>query len=260
MKLRIDQFQWQHLTFVPNASYFCGMSHALKYVSFAAAVILISCSGEKIRTPKILPFYGPSTDGSETPLHYEDAYAIPDFSFTDQHGKPIRKNDLEGKICVSNFFFATCQGICPRMNAQLKRVYDQYKDDPDLVILSHTVDPERDSASVLSDYAKKLGVEGQSWHFVTGNKEQLYDQAINGYYLPVSEGTRKGRRFIHSDKMALLDVNQHIRGYYTGTDSLEIDELIRAIMLLKNEKNMTRDYLDSLISLQNKSVDVIKVQ
>lgn len=161
-------------------------------------------------------------------------HTIPGFSFTDQDGQTKAKADVEGKIYVAEFFFTTCTGICPKMNANMDKVYAKYKDKPDFLILSHTVDPEHDSVPVLKAYAAKHHADSKNWWFVTGDKKQLYRMARQGYL--VDDGVYTGEEdFVHTQWFALVDKTGHVRGLYEGTKQQDVSRLIEDIDRLMEE-------------------------
>ncbi len=183
-----------------------------------------------------LPYYGERdvvktmVDGKEV---IDTVYhSIPDFSFTNLDGRTISQKDLEGKIYVADYFFATCPGICPVMTSNMLRVQQKFKDRPDLFFISHTVDPDRDSAEALLEYALKVHADTSNWFFVTGDKKALYEQARRGYLIPAQEGDGGPEDFIHSEKLVLVDKNRHIRGFYDGTSVSSVDSLIEDIKVL----------------------------
>lgn len=161
-------------------------------------------------------------------------HTIPGFAFTDQDGQTKAKADVEGKIYVAEFFFTTCTGICPKMNANMDKVYAKYKDKPDFLILSHTVDPEHDSVPVLKAYATKHNADAKNWWFLTGDKKQLYRMARQGYL--VDDGVYTGEEdFVHTQWFALVDKAGQIRGLYEGTKQPDVDRLIVDIDRLMEE-------------------------
>lgn len=177
-----------------------------------------------------LPYYGPAE------LPDKSKHTIASFTFTNQYGETITNKDVQGKIYVTDYFFVTCKSICPIMAKQMKRVYDEFKNDNDVLILSHTVNPEEDSVPVLKKYAEQHGVLDRKWLFLTGDKKQLYEMARKSYLLNAEEGDGGPDDFIHTQNFALIDKHGHIRGYYDGTDSLEVSRLITDIKVLKQEK------------------------
>jgi len=183
-----------------------------------------------------LPFYGPReavtviVDGEEqTDTIY---HSIADFNFINQNGNPVSEADYEGKIYVADFFFTTCQSICPIMTSQLERVQAEFAENEHIAILSHTVDPEMDSVEALKAYAENRTSINGKWNFVTGDKKELYRIARKGYMLSVAEGDGGPDDFIHSPLLVLIDKEKHIRGYYDGTIPEEVDVLINDIKVL----------------------------
>jgi protein SCO1/2 len=181
---------------------------------------------------RILAYFGPkrALKINDTTYHF-----IPSFQFTDQYNNAVTENTVKNKIYVTEYFFTTCQSICPIMNANLDKVYALFKNDPNFMILSHTVDPETDSISVLRNYAAKHKVTDKKWLFVTGKKTELYNIARTGYLLNAEQGNGGEEDFIHTQNFALIDKDRHIRGFYDGTDSLEINRLILEIKILQQE-------------------------
>jgi protein SCO1/2 len=162
-------------------------------------------------------------------------HTIPDFEFINQDGQKFNKQNVKNKIYVTEYFFTTCKSICPIMNTNLERVYAAFKNREDFLILSHTVEPEIDSVKILKEYSKLHKVTDNRWQFVTGDKKQLYNMARKGYLLNDENGNGDEDDFIHTQNFALVDKDFHIRGFYDGTDSKEIDRLIQEIKLLLQE-------------------------
>lgn len=162
-------------------------------------------------------------------------HTISDFSFISQDSSIVTQETVKNKIYIADFFFTTCKSICPKMTNHLMRVQNAFSDDPEIVIISHTVDPERDTPPVLAAYASKhKAIEGK-WYFVTGDKKQLYDVARNSYYITAMPGDGTGDDFIHSEKIVLVDKDKRIRGFYDGTDYYDITRLIEEVKVLKWE-------------------------
>ncbi|HVX51229.1 MAG TPA: SCO family protein [Chitinophagaceae bacterium] len=162
------------------------------------------------------------------------------FTFTTEDGKPFTDKDMLGKVCVVNYFFTTCKGICPRMNGNMKTmIYDEFKNEPDFMIVSHTCDPEIDSAGVLKKYAEKMGVDVNKWVFLTGRKDSLYQQARNSYLLddPKNNVVNINDQFLHTQFFALVDKNGNVRGQiYDGLKIEELKQLQKDIRALLQEK------------------------
>jgi len=194
---------------------------------------------EKKEAPlRYLPYFGPKFVDSNKDSTY---HSIKDFSFVNQHGETITLDSLKNKIIITEFFFTTCQSICPIMNTNLQKVYQRFAKQNDLLILSHTVDPEQDSVPVLKTYAELQGVKDRRWMFVTGSKKDLYQAARKSYLLNAEEGDGGEDDFIHTQNFALVDKNKHIRGYYDGTDSVEINRLITDLHLLIQEHDYKKN-------------------
>ncbi|WP_375444149.1 SCO family protein [uncultured Fibrella sp.] len=161
---------------------------------------------------------------------------VPGFALIDQNGKPVNQSVTKGKIHVADFFFTRCGTICPKIQLNLSRVQEIFKERNDLVFLSYSVDPENDGPAELKAYANKIGAKPGMWYFLTGDKAQIYHLAQRGYFLPVVDhGVSYGKpdeTFIHSEKLVLVDKEGIIRGFYDGTDKKDIDRLIAEIRVL----------------------------
>jgi protein SCO1/2 len=159
------------------------------------------------------------------------------FSFTNQEGQTVTEREVAGKVYVAEYFFTTCKGICPKMNTNMKKVYERFKDQKNFLILSHTVDPETDSVGRMKRYADSLGVGG-NWQFLTGSKEDLYKSARVNYLLddPKNSTERIEDQFIHTQFFALVDKNLQVRKIYDGLKRDELEEMTKDIQGLLNEK------------------------
>lgn len=164
-------------------------------------------------------------------------HQIKDFSFVDQDSVMITNDTFANQLYVADFFFTSCPSICPIMKVQLLRVYEKYQENDRVAILSHTIDPEYDIVPVLKDYATRLEVETDKWHFVTGEKETIYDMAQTSYYVATRENAQAPGGYEHSGAFILVDPNRHIRGVYDGTDPEAIDKLLLDIDTLLGEIN-----------------------
>jgi protein SCO1/2 len=149
------------------------------------------------------------------------------FSFQDQNGDRITNKDVDGKVYLAEFFFTTCPGICPKMNTNLRPVYEKYKNEPNFMILSHTVNPSTDSVSRLKRYADSLGVGSGHWIFLTGPKDSLYLAARLSYLLddPKNNLSPIDEQFIHTQFFALVDKNGYVRSIIDGLKKDEIAEM-----------------------------------
>jgi protein SCO1/2 len=171
-------------------------------------------------------------------------HTIPDFSLIDQHNDKVSRTLIEGKVHVADFFFARCPGICPKMSSQLQRVQEAFINNPDVVILSYSVDPKHDSVQALQNYAEQYGAIKGKWFLLTGEKNEIYNLAKNGYFISAMEGNVKSNdleeNFVHTDKFILIDKLGQIRGYYNGTDPADVDRLIVEMkVLLEEYKNQS---------------------
>jgi protein SCO1/2 len=188
---------------------------------------------------KKLPIYGErdwvtkTVDGKEvTDTIYNQ---IPAFSFINQYGDTVTEKATEGKIYVADFFFTTCPTICPVMKKQMIKVYDAYKDNEDVVILSHTIDPDHDTPEVLNKFSKDLGITGTKWQFLTGSKEKIYEIGQNSYMSTAAEDSTADGGFIHSGAFVLIDKDKHVRGMYDGTTEEGTQKLIADLKILLKE-------------------------
>jgi protein SCO1/2 len=166
-------------------------------------------------------------------------HQIPAFSLIDQNGKEVNATVTKNKIYIADFFFTRCTSICPKLSTELSRVQDLFLNQPNVVLLSHTVDPEHDSVEVIKTYAAEYGAVLGKWYFLTGDKKAIYQLAQQGYKIPTVDLGPKTESpenmFIHSEKLILVDRDRHIRGYYDGTDPKEVDRLILETKILLRE-------------------------
>ncbi|MCU0327470.1 MAG: SCO family protein [Chitinophagales bacterium] len=175
-----------------------------------------------------LNYYGPDAQNAKK-------YVVKPFSLLNQDSQIIQKDFFEGSIWVTEFFFSTCQGICPVMNKNMIRVQDSFRANPYFKILSHTVDPEYDKPYILKSYKKMHKGDSLQWQFVTGSSTILYDLARSSYFIAGPRDSTLAEDFVHSQLFCLIDPHFHIRGYYDGTDSEEVAKLISDIKLLQKE-------------------------
>ena len=223
------QFSFVRKPFAFEA-YLCTMNKNFinVFLTLGAATILFLgyrqfSHGQQIRE---LPYFNPIEKNVEQKTDSFKRHLVNDFSLTDQSGKIITRKDFENSITAVNFFFTTCKGICPRMNSQMARVYEKYKGNLEVQIISHTVNPENDSVPVLAEYAKRFHANANQWHFVTGDKPQLYNLARKSYLISDTRGDGGKEDFVHSQNFALIDKEGHIRGIYNGTDSSEVNRMM----------------------------------
>ena len=160
------------------------------------------------------------------------------FSFTSQDNRQITQKDVAGKVYIAAYFFTTCKGICPKMNTNMKDVYETFKHEKGFFILSHTVDPETDTVARMKRYADSLGATAGNWLFLTGRKDSLYHAARASYLLddPKNSNNKIEDQFIHTQFFALVDKSGRVRKIYDGLKRDELDDLKKDIPKLLNEK------------------------
>lgn len=208
----------------------------MRFVFYLLSILaLIACSSEV----KKLPILGEReaiskiVEGKEV---IDTLYAtVPPFSFINQEGDTVTQDLVQHKIYVADFFFVSCPTICPIMKREMLRVYQAYKGDTSLYLLSHTIDPQHDTIALLKQFATDLGVEGKQWQFLTGQREKIYEMAEKGYYATALPDSTEPGGFVHSGGFILVDRQGRVRGIYDGTDAQKVDELIADIALLKQE-------------------------
>jgi len=183
-----------------------------------------------------LPVYQPASVNNElvdsTILHKINYHKISDFSLTNQNGEIVTQKKYDNKIYVADFFFTTCQSICPIMTKNMKDLQDKLIEDSEILLLSHTVFPEIDSVEVLKKYAIDNSVIDSKWDLVTGDKKEIYDLARKSY-LAAKDNNFSEYDLIHTENFVLIDKKKQIRGFYDGTDKEEINRLINDIKILK---------------------------
>lgn len=221
----------------------------MKYLCIIVVLIFTSCKNdvkkENIRVVEnsrvdYLPYYN---DDSFTP-HWltpntaeEKAFhKIPDFSLTNQLGEAVTQNTFENKIFITDFFFTTCPGICPKMTGNMAKIQEEFKNDNEILLLSHSVMPSTDSVSVLRAYANINDVIDNKWHLVTGDRNEIYALGRDHYFVESDLGEVKSiDDFLHTENFLLIDKNKHIRGIYNGLNRASVAQLITDIKALQKE-------------------------
>ncbi len=211
---------------------------------FILAFIAFTACSEPVKTQeqkqKTLPYFGDfgiEIKYNEKGEGISDTVydPIPLFAFTNQEGKMITNDFMAGKIAVVDFFFTNCTSICPMLSSQMSRLQHSVKSenlDNQVVFLSHTVDPKNDTPQVLKAYADRMEADYSNWNFVTGNEEDIYWQAKEGYKLTAFPSDTAQGGFFHTDQIALIDQEGKIRGYYDGTSTKAVDQLFTDLHLL----------------------------
>lgn len=193
--------------------------------------------GSRVET---LPYYG---DPSFTPqwlapdaIELEEFHRISSFSLLNQEGDTLNSEDLSGKIYIADFFFTSCPGICPKMTSNMSILQEAFLEDPNVILLSHSVTPERDSVPVLKRYAEEKGILSTKWHLLTGDRQQIYRLGRNDYFVEEDLGVEKDvEDFLHTENFVLIDQEKHIRGIYNGLNKSDITQLIADIKTLKEQ-------------------------
>jgi len=198
-------------------------------VLLVLSIIIIFIFYNILEPKKVLPIYQPAQVNSElvdSTLRYKRKYhTISDFSLINQNGETITQKNYEGKIYVADFFFTTCQTICPIMTDHMREIQKATLKDNDILLLSHSVTPEIDNA-------KLKGVNEIKWNLVTGDKKQIYDLARKSYMVAKDDGLGD-YGMVHTENFALVDKERQVRGFYDGTNPEDIEKLLEDIKILK---------------------------
>jgi protein SCO1/2 len=213
-----------------------------KYFAIAFAIlslIIVTIIYNIYDVDKPLPIYQPAmvnSDMVDSTIQYQRKYhTIADFSLINQNGKTITQDDYKNKIYVADFFFTTCQSICPIMTGHMVEIQNALKDDDEVMLLSHSVTPQIDSVAQLKRYAIEKGVDDAKWNLVTGDKKQIYALARKSYMSAKTQGNGDMYDMIHTENFTLVDKKRQIRGYYDGTKQEDIERLLKDIKILEKE-------------------------
>ncbi|MBT3647058.1 MAG: SCO family protein [Flavobacteriales bacterium] len=198
-----------------------------------SSILFLSCT--ETEKPKELPFLGPYNSGGKIQNSDFDQEAelgqIRAFEFVDQDGNAVNHSTINGKIYVTDFFFTSCPTICPKMKQQMLRIYEEFEAEEDLILLSHSIDPKRDSVGRLKTFADKLGITSDRWHLVTGEKDSIYSMAKH-YMIAAQKDDLALGGYAHSGQFLLIDKKRQIRGIYDGTVAEDVDILMEDIRIL----------------------------
>ncbi len=167
--------------------------------------------------------------------HVKKYHKIAPFSFENQNGKTITQDDYEGKIYIADFFFTTCPTICPKMTANMGSIQEEILNDSTVMLLSYSVTPKIDSVQQLKKYAIEKGINDEKWNLLTGNKKEIYAMARKSYLVVKEDGDGGPYDMIHTENFILVDPKKRIRGFYDGTDTLAMRELLIDLEILKDE-------------------------
>ncbi|WP_298532537.1 SCO family protein [uncultured Algibacter sp.] len=203
------------------------------------SIIIICLIYSTLNVYKPLPIYQPAMVSTElvdsTIQHQKKYHKIADFSLVNQNGQTITQKDYQDKIYIADFFFTTCQTICPIMTNHMAIIQKEIISDDDILLLSHSVTPEIDSVDQLKRYALKKGVNDKKWNLVTGDKKEIYKLARKSYLAVKDNGDGGSFDMIHTENFMLIDKKRQIRGFYDGTNPEEIGRLLDDIKILKRE-------------------------
>ncbi len=208
----------------------------MKYLCFGSLVFLLFACGQPGPS---LPVLGEKNivkrmeNGQE--VYDSTDHVIPTFTFYNQAGAEVTEKTVDGKIYLADFFFTSCPTICPKVKANMMKVYEQYKDREDFLILSHSIDVKHDTIKRLAWYAEKIGIDVNTWHLLTGKHDDIYRIAREYYIAALVDDDAPGG-FDHSGYVALLDRQRRIRGFYDGTDPEAMKKLSKDIATLYQEK------------------------
>jgi len=203
------------------------------------SIIIVSIIYNKLNVYQPLPIYQPAMVTDElvdsTIQHKRKYHKIADFSLINQNGKTITQDDYKNKIYVADFFFTTCQTICPIMTTNMAEIQKKIINDDEVLLLSHSVTPKIDSVQQLKRYAIIKGINDAKWNLVTGDKKQIYELARKSYLAVKTVGNGDEFDMIHTENFMLIDKKRQIRGFYDGTNKEDISRLLDDIKILKNE-------------------------
>lgn len=200
----------------------------VRFIALLLGIAVVACK----RPDLTLPVLGtPSVIGQDTIYP-----AVRDFKFTDQDSNEVTGRTFDDKIYVADFIFLSCPSICPKMNEAMLAVYTTFKDNSNVLFLSHTIDPQRDTIPRLKAFADNLKIRSEKWHFVTGNQDSIYAMADKSYFATAYPDSEAPGGYAHSGGLLLIDKNRHIRGVYDGTNPAETTRLIHDLHLLLKEQ------------------------
>ena len=206
----------------------------MKKITFIfTLIIFLSCKEKN----QVLPYYDtpdftPKWDIKNKTLFH----TIRPFNLISQENRIFTEKDIDGKICVADFFFTTCPGICPKMTKSMSNIQKEFINDDEVLLLSHSVTPEKDSVSILKKYALEKNVNFKRWKLLTGDKNEIYNLGRKYYFVEEDEGIKKSNNvFLHTENFILIDKQRHIRGIYNGLDPNSITNLIQDVKILKEE-------------------------
>ncbi len=198
----------------------------LAVVLLGAATLLGGC-----KKRDAIEMIQPPAVSTALPKHW----TLPEFALTERSGQTVHLSDLAGKVWVADFFYTTCPGPCPMLTSRFSDVQKALGAEPEVRLVSISVDPEKDTTEVLKAYAERFKA-GERWLFLTGRKDNVFSLARDGFKLPVAEATVEGAPIIHTTRLILVDKAGNVRGFYEGATEVGVQEVIRDIRRLLKEK------------------------
>jgi protein SCO1/2 len=208
-----------------------------KWVGSLMIILLLGCRpGQRplpfYDSPDFTPVWLPTNQSPSLFIQHQ----VGDFSLIDQNAKPVTQQTVKGKIHVANFMFTSCNSICPVMTNNMRGIQDAFAGNKDVLLLSYSVTPWADSVPRLKKYADRFGVQNDKWHLLTGNTNDIYQLARQGYFAEEETGFKKDSSgFLHTEHFMLVDRDGYLRGIYNGTVTLEMQRLIEDIDQLLRE-------------------------
>lgn len=210
----------------------------LARVLLGLSIVIVTIFYSILKPAEVLPVYQPSEVSaalvSQEIRHQKKYHTISNFSLTNQNGQTITQDTYKDKIYVADFFFTTCQTICPVMTGNMLELQNKLINNPQVLLLSHTVMPEVDSVAQLKKYATQKKVNPTKWNLVTGNKQEIYNLARK-QYLVAKENPEDPLGLVHTENFVLIDTSKRIRGFYDGTQAQEMDRILHDIDVLQNQ-------------------------
>ena len=207
-------------------------------VMLGISAVIIVLFYNALQPKKTLPVYQPADFNPELVApelaHVKKYHRVADFALVNQNGDTITQEDYRDKIYVADFFFTTCPTICPVMTDNMGYLQEQILDDPEVMLLSHSVTPVIDSVPRLKEYAMEKGVVDAKWNLVTGDKKQIYELARKSYLAVKTDGDGGPFDMIHTENFILVDKQRRIRGTYDGTNKEDMERLLEDLKILKS--------------------------
>lgn len=196
------------------------------FLAVMGLLLLTACQ----ETKKELLYYGHSEEIDGKTVHH----TVRDFTFVNQDSQEVTNATFAGKAYVADNFFISCPTICPKLTKSMEKIHDKFKNNENLLLISHTIDTKYDTIPALKKYADNLGVSSDKWHFVTGEKDAVYDIAPDYFQIAIEDDDAEGG-YNHNGVLALIDENRHLRAYCNGTDPEDVDRFIKDIEILLAE-------------------------